>query len=146
MSEFVVCLDDGSTGLSTAITGYIDLRLCLILGLRINLRHKYQIRTAGNGGDGAVHTTYGSVRANLVIAGQPIGMQTYLVNLLPNSTGVLLGFNEKRRLNIDTEVGSLTAPEQPMVVFRSQSSDSSQVTEVRRPMIPKPPRCPLTYY
>ena len=150
--EFVVCLDDGSTGLSNAVTGYIDLRLCLHLGLRINTRHKLKIRTAGSGSEGSEHTTFGSVRANFSIAGQPIGMQTYLVNLLPNSTGVLLGFNEKRRLNIDTRVGTLAAPGQPEVVFSIPSAstggsaddgDHITYTEIRRPMIAKPARCPL---
>ena len=69
-----MCLDDGSTGLTAAVTGYIDLRLCLHLGLRINTRHRMKVRTAGGDGDGSEHITFGSVRVNLNLASVNIGM------------------------------------------------------------------------
>ena len=97
-------------------------------------------------------------------------MQTYLVNYLPGSTSVLLGYNEKRRLDIDTEIGKTIAPKQPNVVFRvapdTENSDATNLQqlqrlykvtigkgadvrigngciEIRRPVIPKPRTCAL---
>ena len=97
-----MCIDEGSTGLPVSTTGYMDIRVALALGLRINTRHKVKIMTAGGDGAGGEHTTFGSVRADISLAGIPLGTQTYFVNSLPGATGLILGFNEKRRLNIDT--------------------------------------------
>ena len=148
--EFYVCVDEGSTGLPVSTTGYMDLRVALALGLRINTRHKVKIMTAGGDGAGGEHTTYGSVKADISLAGVPLGTQTYFVNNLPGATGLILGFNEKRRLNIDTEIGHLVAPKTPCLVFRHQDRDLTSdapcdkpVVEIRRPVISKPARCPL---
>ena len=148
--EFYVCIDEGSTGLPVSTTGYMDIRVALALGLRINTRHKVKIMTAGGDGAGGEHTTFGSVRADISLAGIPLGTQTYFVNSLPGATGLILGFNEKRRLNIDTEIGHLVAPKAPCLVFRHQDRDLTSdapcdkpILELRRPVITKPSLCPL---
>eukprot|EP01050_Picozoa_sp_SAG11_P003885 SAG11_NODE_232_length_11930_cov_6.884794_8_plen_119_part_00 len=94
----------------------MSIEIVMALGLKLNTRHRVRIRTlsAGAKGDDSEHTTYGSVRANLVVAGQPLGTRTYFVNKLPGSTGVILGFNEKRKLNIDTVCSEAAAPDHPI--------------------------------
>eukprot|EP01050_Picozoa_sp_SAG11_P002606 SAG11_NODE_134_length_15338_cov_3.876435_13_plen_239_part_00 len=99
---FVVCVDEGSTGLPGSVIGYCDISIVMALGLKLNTRHRVKVKTAGADGKECVHMTYGYVRANFTVARQPLGMQTYFVNRLPGSTGLILGMNEKRRLNIDT--------------------------------------------
>ena len=68
---FVVCIDEGSTGLAESCTGFMSIEIVMALGLKLNTRHRVRIRTAGVEGEDSEHTTYGSVRANLVVAGHP---------------------------------------------------------------------------
>ena len=141
--QFVVCIDEGSTALAESCTGFMAIELVKALGLRLNTRHRIKIRTAGADGADGEHLTYGSVRANLTIGGQPIGTHTYYVNNLPGSTGLILGFNEKRRLNIETVCSELAAPDCPKLKFLYPGVDGGPATEHIVDTIPKPASCPL---
>eukprot|EP01050_Picozoa_sp_SAG11_P021198 SAG11_NODE_3723_length_2260_cov_24.008329_2_plen_74_part_00 len=52
---FVVCIDEGSTGLPGSVTGYCDISIVMALGLNAD-------------GKECVHMTYGSIRANFTVA------------------------------------------------------------------------------
>ena len=140
---FVVCIDEGSTGLPGSVTGYCDISIVMALGLKLNTRHRVKVKTAGADGKECVHMTYGSVRANFTVAGQPLGMQTYFVNRLPGSTGLILGMNEKRRLNIDTVCSKLAAPQGPRLKFTYPGVDGGASEEVLVDAIKRPAVCPL---
>eukprot|EP01052_Picozoa_sp_SAG31_P012443 SAG31_NODE_728_length_12522_cov_13.320534_10_plen_143_part_00 len=64
---FWVCVDSGSSGTPCSITGYVDVRLCVALGLRIDTSHRVKVATAGSDGKETVHQTIGTTRFNLSI-------------------------------------------------------------------------------
>ena len=98
-TQFTGCVDEGSCAGPTEDTCYIDTGLALNLGLRINPRDMRSIDVAGDHSQ----RTSGSVKLHLKMESYDLGWLTLQCIPLPNSIGVLLGANEKRRLGIETK-------------------------------------------
>lgn len=97
-SCFTGCIDEGSCAGPSEDTCYIDTGLALNLGLRIDSRDMRSIDVAGDHSQ----RTCGSVKLHLKMESYDLGWLTLQCISLPNSIGVLLGANEKRRLGIET--------------------------------------------
>ena len=59
--SFSILIDEGSTGLTGACTGFIDIRIGLALGFRLETSVRYRIATAGPDA-GNTHRAFGKVR------------------------------------------------------------------------------------
>ena len=82
--SFSILIDEGSTGLPGACTGFIDIRTVLALGLRLDTSVRYRIATADPDA-GNTHRAFGKVRVHLEMEGHALGIREYIVSSLPGS-------------------------------------------------------------
>ena len=140
------CVDGGSTGLPNSLTGFMDIRCALALGLRIDTSRKHRIATAGGESNNS-HLSYGVVRANMRLETHNMGWTDYIVTTLPGSTGAIIGSNECERHNIDAVFSKLRAPNGPLLVFSYEGTagtkDEGKIIEHRVPARKRPLVCPL---
>ena len=141
-STLSCCIDEGSTGLPESTTGFLDVRAVIALGLKLDTSVRHRIATAGDG-DANTHRAFGRVRARFLLEGHDLGLRWWIVTVLPSSTSMILGSQEKKSCGVDCIWSSLLAPDGPFLLLSKAGPPGQPHQERRLPVRARPRRCPI---